>query len=89
MIYRHIEQARGSTTDEVIIGDASWNRSHGSVKYAWRDSRGHRARGGEVPIGAIPQMVEALIREGYLAPAEVLRAVAEGLNDPPQPRQDT
>jgi len=79
MIYQHIEKVHGSETDEIIIGDASWDDSDASVKYAWPDSRGHRARGGEVPIGAVPQMVEALVREGYLPAQDVLRAVARAL----------
>lgn len=80
MEYRHIEQVRGSDTDEIIIGDSSWDSSDRSVKYAWPDSRGHRARGGEMPVWAVPQMIEALVRERYLTPAEVLRAVADGLD---------
>jgi hypothetical protein len=79
MIYQHIEKVRGSETDEIIIGDASWDNYEQSVKYAWPDSRGHRARGGEVPVGAMPQMVEALVREGYLPAQAVLRAIARAL----------
>ena len=79
MIYQHIEKVRDSDTDEIIIGSASWDNSDQSVKYAWPDTRGHRARGGEVPVWAVPQMIEALVREGYLPAQDVLRAIADGL----------
>jgi hypothetical protein len=77
--YEHIEPVRGSSTDEIIIGGSSWDGTSHSVKYAWPDSRGHRARGGEMPVSVVPQMIEALVREGYLPAADVLDAVAGAL----------
>lgn len=79
MEYEHIEPVRGSDTDEIIIGGSSWDGVAHSVKYAWPDSRGRRARGGEMPVSVVPQMVEALVREGYLPASDVLEALASAL----------
>jgi len=79
MDYEHIERVRGSDTDEIIIGAASWDHNAHSVKYAWPDSRGRRARGGEMPITVVPQMLEAPVREGYLPASDVLEALASAL----------
>ena len=79
MEYEHIEQVHGSNTDEIIIGGSSWDGVSHSVKYAWPDSRGHRARGGEMPVSVVPQMIEALVRESYLPAADVLDAVSSAL----------
>lgn len=68
----------------IILGGASWNNADRSVKYAWRDSRGHRARGGEVPIGVVPQMVQMLVQHGYVDAADLLRAITDGLQQRPQ-----
>lgn len=80
MEYDHTEKVHGSETDEIIIGGSSWDLQQPSVKYAWPDSRGRRARGGEVPVSAVPQMIEALVRTGYLDAQDVLRAVADALD---------
>jgi hypothetical protein len=48
------------------------------VKYAWPD-HGRRARGGEIPVSVVPQMVEALVCEGYLPASDVLEALASAL----------
>lgn len=37
-----------------------------SVKYAWHLEGGKVARGGEVPVAALPQMFDFAIRMGYL-----------------------
>ena len=36
-------------------------------KYTWFDKRGHACRGGEVPVEALPQMIEVAIKHGYLS----------------------
>ena len=61
--------ARIDSSCEIRVGVASWSQ-HGkndmSVKFAWPDKNGKVTRGGEVPIEAIPQMLEAAIESGYL-----------------------
>ena len=60
------EPCRVHAGDEIRIGRSSWNDNDMSIKYTWFDTRGHAARGGEVPLAALPQMFEFAIREGYL-----------------------
>jgi hypothetical protein len=79
MEYEHIEPVRGSSTDEIIIGGSSWDGVSHSVKYAWPDSRGRRSRGGEMPVSVVPQMIEAVVREGYVPAADILDAVSNAL----------
>jgi hypothetical protein len=48
---------------------SSWdpdNPESKSIKFAWQDKNGRTARGGEVPVEVVPQMLEFAIREGYL-----------------------
>ena len=61
------EPSRAYPDDEIRIGRSSWSDDEISVKYTWFDKRNHAARGGEVPIAALPQMLEFAIREGYLS----------------------
>lgn len=60
------EPVRGGPDCQVKIGRSSWDDNELSIKYAGQDSRGHVARYGEIPIWALPQMVELAIREGHL-----------------------
>lgn len=60
------ESVHGSDTDELVIKTAAWDDDEMSVKYAWPDKNGHRARGGEFPLSAFPQIFEMLLREGYI-----------------------
>lgn len=62
----HQEPARGFEDCEVRLGQSSWDDSATSVKFAARDSRGQVSRTGEVPIEALPQMLEVAIRVGGL-----------------------
>ena len=50
---------------ELQWDDGSGKRK--SVKYAWKDANGKVARGGEIPVESLPQMLEFAIRKGYLA----------------------
>ncbi len=62
----------GENTDlELRLGTSSWDDDTYSVKFTWWDKRHHAARGGEIPMDALPQMLEFAIREGdlELAPA--------------------
>jgi hypothetical protein len=63
---KHKETCRVYSTDVILYGEASWGGGKKSVKYGWYDSRGRICRGGEVPIEALPQMLEVAIREGGL-----------------------
>ena len=63
------EPARHCSDDEIRLGVASWDDGSGtamSVKYTWFDKNGKAARGGEMPVEALPQALEFAIRQGYL-----------------------
>jgi hypothetical protein len=61
------EPFRGRPDDiEIRIKPASWDKNEVAVKFTWFTSAGQPARGGEVPIEALPQMLEVAIREGGL-----------------------
>lgn len=63
------EIARIDSSCEIRIGVASWSslgQNAISVKYAWPDKNGKVTRGGEVPVEALPQMLELAIRTGHL-----------------------
>lgn len=61
------DPATGAETEvELRIGKSSSPRGYTAMKFAWRDKRGHVARGGEIPMEALPQMLEFAIREGGL-----------------------
>jgi hypothetical protein len=80
--YIKIEPVEGSTAaphDELVIKRSSWSDDDFGLKYTWRDSRGHRARGGEIPVSVVPQAIRFMIEHGYVEKAEVEQAVAEGL----------
>ncbi len=81
----HQEKVHGTDAEQWRIGVGTWDevKNGGSgeqlaVKYAWPDKRGHVVRGGEVPMGAVPQGIEFAIATGSLDVAQVLEAVARG-----------
>ena len=64
-----IERVKNTAKDELRLGIASWDdgtNSERSLKYAWRDKNGHVARGGELPVEALPQALDFAIRNGYV-----------------------
>jgi hypothetical protein len=64
---KHETRKRAEPRKDVIsYGESSWGGGKKSVKYGWYDKRGRITRGGEVPIEALPQMLEVAIREGGL-----------------------
>jgi hypothetical protein len=63
---KHREPCRVNPDDVILFGEASWGGGASSVKYGWYDVRGRISRGGEVPLEAIPQMLEVAMREGGL-----------------------
>ncbi len=65
----HSEPARVDSSCELRVGIASWDNGSNtqkSFKYTWFDKTGRAARGGEIPIEALPQALEFAIRTGYL-----------------------
>jgi hypothetical protein len=68
-------------TDTLVLGKSSW---HGgadrSLKYAWPDKNGKRARGGEIPMSAVPQAVIFASRKGFLTREQTAELV-KGLVD--------
>jgi hypothetical protein len=74
----HKETCRTHQKDVILYGEASWGGGAKSVKYGWYDVRGRISRGGEVPIEALPQMLDVAIREGglRLAPDPGARSTA-------------
>jgi hypothetical protein len=51
------------------LGIASWDDGSGaakSIKYTWFDSKGRAARGGELPVEALPQMIAFAKRNKFL-----------------------
>jgi hypothetical protein len=62
---------QGAKNEELRLGVASWDDGSGtsrSIKYTWFDKMGRAARGGEMPVEALPQALEFAIREGYIKP---------------------
>ena len=68
MNHEYKEPCRTHAPDVILFGTASWGGKTGqkSVKYGWYDSLGRICRGGEVPMEALPQMLEIAVREGGL-----------------------
>jgi hypothetical protein len=60
------ETARCNSACYIQVGISSWSDDDVSVKFAAKDKNGKVTRQGEVPIAALPQMLEMAIREGYL-----------------------
>jgi len=73
----------GADGDVLMLGTASWSKPGAedrSLKYGWPDKNGKIARGGELPVWAIPQAVVFAAKEGYLSRSE-MRRIAKGLVD--------
>jgi hypothetical protein len=62
----HSEPSRLSPDCEIRIGKSSWDENDLSAKFTWFTSAGVPARGGEVPITALAQMLEMAVRLGYV-----------------------
>jgi hypothetical protein len=64
------ERVKGSKTNELRLGVASWDEGDGkemSIKYTWFNKKdGKASRGGEVPVGALEQMLEFAKKHGYI-----------------------
>lgn len=56
--------------EEIRLGVASWDdgsRTSMSVKFTWFDKNRRAARGGELPVEALPQALTFAIQKGYLS----------------------
>jgi len=53
----HETQSTNDSNCTIRIGKASWDENEMSIKYAWKDKNGKVARGGEVPVSALKEMV--------------------------------
>jgi hypothetical protein len=63
------EPAKNDPSCEIRLGVASWDDGSGtahSVKYTWFDKNEKAARGGELPVEALPQALDFAIRKGYI-----------------------
>lgn len=63
------EPAKCDPNCEIRLGVASWDKGDNSkisVKYTWFRTDGKAARGGEMPVEALPQAIEFAIRTGFL-----------------------
>ena len=74
------EQVVGVPQDSLLLGRSSWSPDDRSLKYAWPDKNGKRARGGEIPISALPQAVVFAARGDYLT-RDQISAMIKGLVD--------
>jgi hypothetical protein len=60
------EPSRTEASCEIRGGTSSWSDDSNSIKFTWFDKTGKACRGGEVPVEALPQMLEFAIRHGLL-----------------------
>ena len=66
----HSEPAKFDSDCELRLGVASWDdgsNTKNSFKFTWFDKNGKAARGGEIPVEALPQALDFAIRKGYLS----------------------
>ncbi|HTZ85694.1 MAG TPA: hypothetical protein VMB05_03410 [Solirubrobacteraceae bacterium] len=78
-----VEVKGGAKGDMLVLGKASWSKTGNedtSLKYAWEDKKGRRARGGELPIWALPQGVLFAAEHGYMSRKQMAQ-IAKGLVD--------
>ncbi|MBJ7403382.1 MAG: hypothetical protein JHD07_08830 [Bradyrhizobium sp.] len=64
---------------EIRLGRSSWDGQRFSIKYTWFTSTGAAARGGEVPVESLPQMIKVAIEQGRLEAADCLDAIAQAI----------
>jgi hypothetical protein len=74
------EDVKDAPGDKLLLGRSSWDAEALSLKYAWPDKNGKRARGGELPMSTVPQAVLFAARTGYLTRKQTV-ALTKGLID--------
>lgn len=66
----HKEPVKSNPECELRVGIASWDDGSltaKSIEFTWFNEKdGRAARGGEVPVDALPQMLSFAIRTNYL-----------------------
>jgi hypothetical protein len=74
---------RFSNKESLQLGWASWDADHSrlSAKFAWKDSLGRTARGGEVPIESLAPMLVMAIESGHLSVNSISPADVKILRD--------
>jgi hypothetical protein len=68
-----VEGQPGEKGDRLLLGVSSWNSDDKSLKYGWPDKNRKIARGGELPIWAIPQAMELAAERGFLDREQMAR----------------
>jgi hypothetical protein len=66
----HSEPSKHNPNCEHRLGVASWDNGSNtetSFKFTWFDKNGKAARGGEIPVEALPQALDFAIRKGYVS----------------------
>ena len=66
----HSEPYRDNPECEIRLGVATWDDGSNtakSVKFTWFNSKGRAARGGEIPVEALPQALAFAIQKGYIS----------------------
>jgi hypothetical protein len=71
-----VEGSPGEKGDRLLLGRSSWSSDDRSLKYGWPDKNGKIARGGELPIWAIPQAIELAAESGFLDRQQMARVAA-------------
>jgi hypothetical protein len=71
-----VEGPPGENGDRLLLGASSWSADDKSLKYGWRDKSGKIARGGELPISAIPQAIGLAAEKGFLDREQMARIAA-------------
>src|SRR5437870_3967706 len=66
----------------IYLGWSSWDDKTAAVKFAWPTASGAIARGGEMPLDAVPDVVAISTEHGWLTWDEIFAAV---LADCPTP----
>ena len=69
MRVKHSEPAINDPDCELRLGIASWDngsKTEKSIKYTWFCKNGRAARGGEIPVEALPQAIKFAVKHGYL-----------------------
>jgi hypothetical protein len=71
-----VEGPAGDKGDRLLLGASSWDPEDKSLKYGWPDKNRKIARGGELPISAIPQAMESAAKTGFLNREQMARIAA-------------
>jgi len=81
---RRVEERpyRLDPTRSLYLGWSSWNPEAKAVKFAWPTASGTIARGGEMPLDAVPDLVALVTEHQWLTWDDIFTV---GLEDCPTP----